>query len=95
MGAVLERVFVLDRVSERHPDVQKEDAVYAWMNCLKSMQRVGKEPEEHVGIGFDRAGRLLEIVAIRGKDGSWLVKHAQTPPQERVRKELGLERRKS
>ena len=84
----------LERVHERHPDVTKDDAIHAWRFCLKSMQRLGKEPEEWVGIGMDAAGRLLEIVAIRNEAGEWLIKHAQTPPQEKIKRELGFGRRK-
>ena len=91
----MERIAVLDRVSERHPDVTKEDAAHAWLHCRRSMLRIGKEPEEHVGIGYDASGRLLEVVAIRNAEGDWLIKHAQTPPQERIKRELGLGRRKN
>lgn len=87
-------IYVLDRVPERHPDITKEDAIHAWQYCVKSMPRIGKEPEEHVGIGYDASGRLLEVVAIRGESGAWLIKHAQTPPQERIKRELGYGRRK-
>lgn len=88
-----ERVFVLDRVTERHPDVSKEDAAHAWLHCKKSMLRIGVEPEEHVAIGQDARGRFIELVVVRvGCD--WVVKHAQTPPQEPIRRELGLGRRK-
>ncbi|WP_283171342.1 hypothetical protein [Curtanaerobium respiraculi] len=89
----MDRIFVLDRVHERHPDISKEDAAHAWLHCVRSMPRVGRESEEHVGIGYDAKGRLLEVIAIRNKSGDWLVKHAQTPPQERVKKELGFGRR--
>ena len=87
-------IYVLDRVHERHPDVTKEDAAHAWRFCIRSMPRIGKEPEEHVGIGYDAAGRLLEVVAIRNAAGAWLVKHAQTPPQEKIKRELGFDRRR-
>lgn len=90
----MERVYVLDRVCERHPDVSKEDAAHAWVHCYRSMLRIGAEPEEHVAIGPDSSGRLLEVVAIRNGAGDWLVKHAQTPPQERVKRELGYGRRR-
>ena len=47
------------------------------------------------GIGYDSSERILEVVAIRGNRGDWLIKHAQTPPQERVKRELGFGRRKA
>lgn len=90
----MDRIAVLDRVTERHPDVSKEDAAHAWLHCVRSMPRLGKEPEEHVGIGYDTSGRLIEVVAIRNAAGDWLIKHAQTPPQERIKRELGFGRRK-
>ena len=89
-----DEIYALDRISKRHPDVTKEDAIHAWRFCVKSMPRIGKDPEEHVGIGYDASGRLLEVVAIRGESGAWLVKHAQTPPQESIKRELGFGRRK-
>ena len=92
-GEYVDRIYVLDRVEQRHPDVSKEDAAHAWEHCIRSMPRLGKEPEEHVGIGYDSSGRLLEVIAIRNESGDWLIKHAQTPPQERVRIELGFGRR--
>ncbi|EEP43493.1 hypothetical protein COLINT_03790 [Collinsella intestinalis DSM 13280] len=94
LGVRLDRIFVLDRVPERHPDVSKEDAAHAWLHCRKSMMRIGKEPEEHVGIGYDASGRLVEVVAVRNAMGDWLIKHAQTPPQESIKRELGYGRRK-
>ncbi len=89
-----EAIYALGRIHDRHPDVTCEDAIHAWQYCLKSVPRIGKEPEEHVGIGYDATGRLLEVVAIRNAAGAWLIKHAQTPPQEKIKRELGFERRK-
>ena len=91
----MDRIAVLDRVVNRHPELTKEDAAHAWEYCIKSMPRLGKEPEEHVGIGYDASGRLIEIVAIRNTAGDWLIKHAQTPPQEAIKRELGFGKRKS
>lgn len=91
----MDKIFVLDRVHERHPELTKEDAAHAWEYCIKSMPRLDKEPEEHVGIGYDASGRLIEVVAIRNEAGDWLIKHAQTPPQESIKRELGFGRGKS
>lgn len=88
-----ERVFVLDRVPQRHPNVSKEDATEAWLNAVASMPRLDAEPLEYVAIGPDARGRMLEVVAVLG-NGCWIIKHAQTPPQERVKRELGLGRSK-
>lgn len=91
----MDNIYVLDRIEERHPDVTKEDAAHAWEYCIRSMPRLDKNPSEYVGIGYDGSGRLLEVIAIRNNQGDWLVIHAQTPPQERVKRELGFGRRKS
>ena len=90
----MNQIFVLDRIEERHPNINKQDAAHAWEHCIKSMPRLNKEPEEHIGIGYDSTGRLLEIVAIRNANNDWLIKHAQTPPQEKIKRELGFVRRK-
>ena len=91
----MDNIAVLDRVPENHPELTKADAAHAWEFCIRSMMRIGKEPEEHVGIGYDASGRLVEVVAIRNLEGDWLIKHAQTPPQESIKRELGFGRRKS
>lgn len=90
-----DKIYVLKRVCERHPNLTEEDVVHAWKFCIKSMLRIEKEPEEWVGIGYDLTGRLVEIVALRSElNGAWLIKHAQTPPQEKIKRELGFGRRK-
>lgn len=88
-----DEIKALERINKRHPNVSKEDAIHAWRFCIRSMPRLDKELEEWVGIGMDVTGRLLEIVAIRNKRGAWLIKHAQTPPQEKIKRELGFGRR--
>lgn len=91
----MNNVYVLDRVRERHPDVSKEDAVHAWLHCVKCKPRLNKDPIEYAAIGYDRNGELLELVARSNNRGDWLIKHAQRPPQESIKRELGFERRKS
>lgn len=89
-----DEIYALDRIHERHSNIAKEDAIHAWRFCIKSMPRLDKEPEEWVGIGMDARGRLLEVVAIRSESGAWLVKHAQTSPQEKIKRELDFGRKK-
>lgn len=93
--AGLERVVVLDRVPERHPEVSKEDAEDAWCNCLMSTPAFKGDPDRYLAVGVDGKGRLIELVVVRKPRGLWLVIHAQTPPQEGIRKRLGIDRRKS
>jgi hypothetical protein len=92
----MERVVVLARVSERHPEVTSEDAATAWSHCLRCAPALDKNPERYVAIGVDGKGRLIELVAIRKSElGLWLIVHAQTPPQDDIKRRLGLGRRKS
>lgn len=88
----LDRVFVDDRVPQRHPDVSKADAKAAWENCIASKPRLHKNPNEYIAIGIDDKGRFIELVAIRNSEGDWLIYHAQTPPQQRAKRELGIGR---
>jgi hypothetical protein len=94
MGAVMERVFVLDRVPERHPDVSKQDAADAWNHCVACTPAFDVDPDRYLGIGIDNKGRYVELVAVRKQGGLWLVIHAQTPPQEDIKRKLGFGRRK-
>ena len=68
----------------------------AWEHVKRSMPRLGTEPPEFVGIGLDSRGRAIELVVVLNEStGDWLIKHAQTPPQERIKRELGFGRRNS
>lgn len=89
--SVRERVIVLDGVQQRHPDVAPEDAMAAWDSVIASRPRLDADPLEYVAIGVDAKGRLLELVVVDAGT-AWVVKHAQTPPQEPVRRELGFGR---
>lgn len=91
----MERVVVLDRVTERHPDVSKEDAAAAWSHCIASAPAFDVNPDRYIAVGIDGKGRLIELVAVRKDGGLWLIIHAQYPPQHDIKKKLGLERRKS
>lgn len=92
----MERVVVLDRVPERHPNVSKEDAETAWCNCLMSTPAFDGEPNRYLAVGIDGKGRLIELVVVWEPDERlWLIIHGQTPPQESIRRRFGLERRKS
>lgn len=94
-GNHMERVIVLDRVPERHPNVTKEDAAQAWSHCLACTPAFDVNPDRYVAIGVDDKGRLVELVVIRKQGGLWLIIHAQTPPHEDIKRKLGIERRHS
>ena len=84
-----ERVIVLDRVPQRHPEVSKEDAAAAWNHCLACAPALGCGPDRHIAIGIDDKGRQLELLVIRKGAGLWLVAHAQCPPQRGIRAGFG------
>ncbi|MCL2654606.1 MAG: hypothetical protein FWD65_02780 [Coriobacteriia bacterium] len=91
----MDKVFVDDRVPQRHPNISKNDAMVAWKNCMRSRPRINKNPSECLAIGVDGKGRLLELVALRDTEGDWLIYHAMTPPAENAKRELQFDRRKS
>jgi hypothetical protein len=83
------------RVHERHPEILDADALSAWKNCIRSVPRVDKSPNEHLAVGADGNGRLMELVATRMADGFFVIFHAATPPTKKFLAELGLiERRR-
>lgn len=63
-----------------------EDVEHAWENYVIGAVRVPGELE--VRIGFDRAGREVEMVGSLLAGGDWLVFHAMTPPTKKVRREI-------
>lgn len=90
----MDRVIVLDRVPERHPDVSKEDAAEAWAHCIACAPAIEVDPDRYIAIGIDGKGRQIELVAVRKDGGLWLIIHAQYPPNHDIRSRLGFERRK-
>lgn len=88
----MDRIFVDDRVPKRHPQIEKQDAIDAWANCVKSCPRLKKNPDEYLAIGVDKKGRFLELVAIRDAFGDWLIYHAITPPTDNALRELRMGR---
>lgn len=85
------RIIVLDRIEERHPDVSKEDAATAWCSAVAWMPDLAKgDPRRYIGVGFDKRGREIEVVAIRKDVDTWVVIHAQTPAKTDIKRKLGL-----
>lgn len=85
------RVIVLDRITERHPDVSKEDAAYAWSSSIARMPDLARDdPERYIAVGFDQNGREIEVVAVRKDIDTWVIIHAQTPAKTDIKRKLGL-----
>lgn len=91
----MEKIIVLDRVPEKHPEVSKEDAAVAWDHCIASTPAFEVNPDRYIAIGIDGKGRQIELVVIRKEGGLWLIVHAQCPPKSGIKRRLGFERRKS
>lgn len=79
---------------QRHPELDEESVKTAWENAIAPTPRVGAKSNQYVAIGFDDKARLLEMVAIRLREGDWLIYHAMTPPSAKTYDELGVERRR-
>ena len=91
----MDRIVVLDRVPERHPNVSKEDAAAAWSHCIACAPAFDVDPDRNIAIGIDGKGRQIELVVIRKDGGLWLIVHAQYPPKHDIKSKLGFGRRKS
>lgn len=87
-------LIVHQRVMRRHPELDEESVKTAWENAIASTPRIGVKGNQHVAIGFDAKARLLEMVAIRLREGDWLIYHAMTPPSAKTYDELCIERRR-
>ena len=83
-------IFVHERICRRLPDLTEDDVAFAWSNAIASRPRLDRDPEEHLALGFDANGRLLEMVGICDKEGDWLVFHALTPATKKAKRELGF-----
>ena len=88
-------VVVHPRVSVRHPEIADEDAIHAWVYAVECAERVDSPYwPAYAALGYDRNGRLLELLAALQEDGRILIYHAMTPPSKKMMTEIfGPERR--
>ena len=85
-------VLVHPRVMERHPELSESDVLSAWDNTMAQMARLDNEDDRLVALGADPQGRLVEMVASRATDGTWVIFHAMTPPSQKTLRELRMTR---
>ena len=85
----MDKLYVHPRITERHPEITKQDVVDAWDSCIRYVPRVNRDGLEYIAVGVDSKGRLLELIA-REVGGEWLVYHAFTPPTKKALRELGM-----
>lgn len=89
----MDDVVVHPRVEARHPELSEDDVLSAWENALVTCQRIGNASDRLVALGSDAKGRLVEMVANRLPEGTWVIFHAMTPPSRNTLVELNMTRR--
>jgi len=87
----MDKVIVHPRVTERHPELSEEDVKKAWRAYIRMMRREGDD-DYYIAVGFDEAGRTIEMVTVETIEGDWYIYHAMTPPSKKTLIELGLMR---
>lgn len=87
-------VVVHPRVSVRHPEIEEEDAIHAWVYAVECAEGMDfPDWPAYAALGYDRNGRLLELLAALQEDGSILIYHTMTPPSKKMMTEtFGPER---
>ena len=78
-------MIVKGRVIERHPELTVEDVEYAWEHFREATIR--EVTLREMRIGFDKRGRLLEMVGVLTMDG-WVIYHAMTTPSKKTLNEI-------
>ncbi|MDE8703310.1 hypothetical protein PZH32_10110 [Adlercreutzia equolifaciens] len=86
-------IIVHPRVLQRHPDLSEADVLSAWENMISFLPRLESSPMRYIAIGSDPRGRLIEMVAQKASDGTWVIFHAMTPPSKKTLIELKFVRR--
>jgi hypothetical protein len=66
-----------------------DDIEYAWFNYCARRYRGAPNEGEVVAVGYDRAGRMIELVAALRPFGT-VIFHAMRPPTRKVLAELDL-----
>ena len=87
---IVDELVIIDEHALIH-DVDPDDTEHAWVNFVERMYRGAPNEGEIIAIGYDKGGRMIEMVGVE-KDFGTVVFHALTPPTRNVLKELGLER---
>ena len=84
-------IHVLSRVHERHPELEVDDVVTAF---LSAMQEARRDDGTWMLVGLDGHGRNVEI--LYGESGGIIViYHAFTPPTRKFLREMNQLGRKS
>jgi negative regulator of sigma E activity len=86
----MDTAIVHPRIHKLHPELADDDVIDAWNNVIHSRMRIEEDPYECIAVGMDSAGRLVEMVAVRSRDGHMLIFHAMVPPSRKTLIELNL-----
>ena len=82
---------VIDEHAFKH-GLEADDIACAWTNYVRKRYRAAPNEGQVVLVGFDRGGRLIEVIAAE-KGFGYVIYHAMEPPTRNVLVELGLIRR--
>lgn len=82
---------VIDRHALKH-GLGAEDIEYAWEHFVRRQHRGAPNEGEVAVVGYDRKGRLVQLVAYRA-EACVVIFHAMTPPTKKLMAEVGLVRR--
>ena len=79
---------IIDEHALKH-GLSPDDIAYAWLNFAAKVYRGAPNEGEAIALGYDRAGRPIEMVGI--ERAFWtVVFHAISPPTKNALRELGL-----
>ena len=85
-------VAIHPRILVRHPWLNKHEVLEAWRTARRTRPRIGTLPPEHMALGWDAHGRLLEMIAYEGEHVDRIIYHVNIA-QKRFLREMGLNRR--
>jgi hypothetical protein len=85
------RIYVLDRVHQRHPELSEDDVVTAFRSVMFDAER---KDGTWMAVGLDARGRNVELLySVTEQDV--LIYHAFTPPTRKFLNEAKQLRRES
>jgi len=79
---------VLERVTNRHPDMIKEEVVGAWESRIKTQYRLDGDKPYMVAVGVSPSSKLIQMIAFNDGDDA-VVFHAMKATNK-ILIELGI-----
>lgn len=85
-----QQIIIRERAMVKH-DLTAQSILQAWRNPISSGRRERSDGYvDYLVVGFDCSGRAIEIVAQEVNSNLLVIYHADSPPRQRMLKELGL-----